>query len=114
MSGVKIIFNDLPKIAANYRSQAGKEVAKAAIAIEAQTKANIREQDLIDTGFMFNSVQAEPVQPFEWRVSVGAEYAPYHEYGTRHIPARPFFTPAISAIRPQFFANMERLVAQSN
>jgi HK97 gp10 family phage protein len=112
-SSIKIIFNDLPKIAMNYRSSAGREVSKAAHAIEAQTKVNITQHDLIDTGNMLNSVQAVPESAFNWVVSVGAEYAIYHEFGTTKLPPRPFFTPAVEAIRPQFIAAMERLVGKS-
>jgi HK97 gp10 family phage protein len=112
-NGIEIKFNRLLEIAANYRSQAGREVSKAAHAIEAQTKANITQHDLIDTGNMLGSVQAQPDGTFAWLVGVGAEYAIYHEYGTVKLPPKPFFLPAVRAIEPQFYANMERLIERS-
>jgi HK97 gp10 family phage protein len=113
MSGIEVKFNRLPQIAPQLRSQAGKEVSKAAHAIEAQVKANIVQHDLIDTGNMLNSVQAQPEEAFSWIVGVAAEYARYHEYGTVKLPPRPFFTPAVEAIAPQFIAAMELLVRRS-
>jgi HK97 gp10 family phage protein len=112
-SGIEIKFNRLPKIAASLHNEAAQEVAKAAHAIEAQTKANIVQHDLIDTGNMLNSVQAQPDGTFAWIVGVGAEYAIYHEYGTVRLPPKPFFLPAVRQIEPQFIANMERLIERS-
>lgn len=112
-TGIKIIFNDLPKIAANYRSQAGREVAKAAHALEAQEKAKITQDDAVDSGFMRGSVQAVPVGPFNWVVGNGAEYSRHVNYGTIHQPARNFVEYSVAIIGPQFIAAMERLVEKS-
>lgn len=35
-------------------------------------------------------------------VAVGAVYGEYVEFGTVHMPARPYFLPAIDAVRPAF------------
>ena len=40
----------------------------------------------------------------QWLITVGAEYGIYQEYGTRFMPAHPYFTPAVEAVRPQFEA----------
>jgi HK97 gp10 family phage protein len=38
------------------------------------------------------------------RVGTNVEYAPYQEFGTRSIPARPFLLPAFEMVRPKFVA----------
>lgn len=97
----------------------------AALYIEGQAKIKVTR---IDTGFMRNSIyavsqagsnytqrlseakQANPLAtmlpedgagPLEAIVAVGAEYAIYHEMGTRYMPAAPFMRPALEASRNQ-------------
>lgn len=61
---------------------------------EGHIKVNIQRQDLIDTGFMLNSVTAESTSNTEAEAGSKAEYAIYHEYGTSKMPARPYMRPA--------------------
>lgn len=95
----------------------------AAFYVEDQAKIKVTR---IDTGFMRNSIyavsqagsdytqrlseaqQANPLAtmapeesagPLEAIVAVGAEYAIYHEMGTRFMSAAPFMRPALEASR---------------
>lgn len=86
-----------PKAAAQIYGMGQAALGKAALSIEAETKANIQDQGLIDTGNLLNSVQASPTAT-GWRVSVAAEYAAYPEFGTRYQPPRPYFQPAIDKV----------------
>jgi HK97 gp10 family phage protein len=106
---IRIVFNNFPAIATGLRSQAGLAVSKAARDIQgrAQTKAPV------DTGALRNSIQAAQVRPFAWRVTVGAEYGIYQEFGTRRMPARPFFFPAVHEVEPSFIAALSNLVTRS-
>lgn len=47
----------------------------------------------------------EPV----WNVGVGAEYAVFLEFGTRHMPPYPYFRPALR----EFKANPEAFIAKN-
>lgn len=60
----------------------------ADIVAEAQAVAPVR------TGYLRNSIRMEIVGPGHARVSVGAEYGPFVEYGTRFMFGRPYFWPA--------------------
>ena len=64
-------------------------------AIEIMMAGNIRP--LIDTGTLMRSVTARSdprgirqLTKTELVIGTNVEYAPYHQYGTKHIPARPF------------------------
>lgn len=50
----------------------------------------------------FRMLPMMDVQPGEGGVAVGAEYGGNVEYGTVHVPARPFFNPTVRRILPRF------------
>jgi HK97 gp10 family phage protein len=58
----------------------------------------------VDTGFMRNHIaQTEDATPEHLRVTMEsqADYSAFVEYGTVHMEAQPFFTPAFEAARRQ-------------
>lgn len=65
--------------------------------IQDTVKLNIIDRDLIDTGYLLSSVEIQEFEGFVV-VYVGAYYGGYHEYGTIHFPARPFFFPAVDEV----------------
>lgn len=102
-------YNRIYGFEASKREAIAQEVARAAQAIEAQAKSAAP----VDTGNLRNSIQAEPktvTSKYTWRVFVGAEYAKYVEYGTVRMAARPYFTPAVEKIRPEFIENLKQLI----
>jgi HK97 gp10 family phage protein len=42
-------------------------------------------------------------------VAVGADYGIYLEFGTRYMPAQPYFYPAVEAVRPGFEAALSAI-----
>ena len=46
---------------------------------------------LIDTGALFRSILAQPPTADSVEVGTDRPYALYHQFGTKHMPARPFF-----------------------
>jgi HK97 gp10 family phage protein len=80
------------------RTSLGRAIAKIAKDIEANAKVAVP----VRTGFLKNSIEAKQVEPFSWRVRVAANYGIYVEFGTRKMPARPYFTPAVDRMRPVF------------
>lgn len=56
----------------------------------------------VDTSTLINSITSEMEGPATAIVYTDVEYAPYLEYGTSRMAARPFLTPAVEAVRPAF------------
>lgn len=102
------VMSRWPQITADMKATAERVVAKAALDIEAQAKSRAPVQ----TGFLRASIQATQVGKAHWRVTVGADYGLYVEYGTVRSGPRPYFHPAIDAVWPTFRKAMERVVSQ--
>lgn len=60
------------------------------------------EMPAMDTGALANSIQVEKEGATGAVVYTNMEYAAHLEYGTVHMAARPFFTPAAESVRPWF------------
>ena len=108
------------------------EIEDSILAIESQAASDVR----VDTGNLKNSIQSTPIKVSKNEISggveVGAEYAPYVEFGTGtrvkvpselsefasqykgngikavNLPARPFFYPAVWKQRQELPKNIER------
>lgn len=103
----RVVFNNFPAIRRNMVAMAENATAKAA----ADMEAGMKTRAAVDTGFLKNSIQARKVGPAHWRVTVGAEYGVYLEYGTRFMGARPFFFPAVAEVGPSFMQVMRRITS---
>jgi HK97 gp10 family phage protein len=55
----------------------------------------------IDTGATMNSIEARPEGKMEWRIGPTTEYAPFLEFGTERMPARPYMIPSGEHERPR-------------
>ena len=64
-----------------------------------ETKA--KEDVPLKTGATKNSINASPEGELAWRVGPTTEYAPFLEYGTRYMIARPFLIPALEQETPR-------------
>ena len=53
-------------------------------------RAEIRSQNLIDTGFLVNSIDHQRASDLSEQVAAHAHYAVYLEYGTRRMGAKAF------------------------
>lgn len=47
-------------------------------------------QPLMDTGVLYGSITAQVIGKHTLQVGSATNYAHYHQFGTQHIPARPF------------------------
>lgn len=101
-----VVYNHFPKIVTAMKGRAAMVVAKAALDIEAHAKTKAP----VKTGALRASIQAVQVSQLHWRVTVGADYGIYLEYGTRYMAARPYFQPALDAVTPVFKAAMMKVV----
>lgn len=116
-------FNHFAQLGEALHEASKQVVKKTAFDLKAQIQANIRSNGQIDTGFMVNSPYVVTSDNSDYQggqnalpevgapgndttayVAVAASYAIYQNYGTVHMPGRPFFEPAIDAIRPGFEA----------
>ncbi len=103
---IKIVSDRLPELQGQLRQQASAAIRKAAYDVEAHAKAVVP----VDTGNLKNSIQTTMESVLTAIVSTHVEYAPYVEYGTRRMAARPYLGPAAEAVRPSLEAAMKRLL----
>lgn len=101
----RVTMNHIPQIKAGMEQRSGQIVRKTALDLEAAMKRRVA----VDTGFLKNSIQAVKIGRSHWKVTVGAHYGLYVEYGTRFNRAQPFFFPAISQVSPAFNEAMRRI-----
>jgi len=94
----------------------------AARNVEKDAKSRIAAWPAVDTGTTMNSIAAKPVgssaigrglmraENLEWRIGPTTEYAPFIEFGTIYMKARPFMIPALEGEAPRFTAALEQLM----
>jgi len=81
-------------------------VNKAALQIEREAKLNCP----VDTSNLKNSIHAKPIDETSAQVGTNIEYAPYVNYGTIHMSARPFFTNAVNSVEDEFKSKIQQAV----
>lgn len=130
---VQIILtrNRFPEVLRQMRDEASKIVRETAFQIQTNVLEGMSsahsgriygdhqasapgEMPAIDIGNLIGSVQVE-AEPgaAEAFVYTGAEYSAHLEFGTIHIAARPFMTPAVEQERTGFerrFADLDRML----
>lgn len=96
-------FNHFPQISGQLYTACSQVVSKTAFDCQGNIQGFIRANGQVDTGFMLNSVHVEDgANDLNKFVVVGASYGVYQNYGTRYLPARPFFEPGVEQTRPGF------------
>lgn len=63
-------------------------LSQAGAYMNSALRAEIRAQDLVDTGFFINSIEDKATGPQVHRVGTNAHYAVYLEYGTKRMDAK--------------------------
>lgn len=116
MLQIKVLQNDLAKMASRLSEIANEETQAAGELVEEQWRANIIAADLIDSGEYRDSVAAERTGDAEWTVGTdavsddGYPYPVAQEYGTsRGVPASGVATKAADEVWPEFKSSMENL-----
>lgn len=87
------------------RAGAARAVAIGTLTLEGMVAAAAP----VDTGFLKGSVSSR-IEGTRGVVTVGAEYGPYVNYGTRRMAAQPFFDNAVEAFRPIYAGIVRREV----
>jgi len=124
-------FNHWAKLAAALKPACAEVVKETAFDCQDAIAAQISANGQIDTGFMYSSVYNRtadgstygqtgtppgdsyllpeveaPANDQEAYFAVAANYGIFQNYGTRFLPARPFFEPGVERVRPEFDAKV--------
>ncbi|ANS02780.1 hypothetical protein [uncultured Mediterranean phage uvDeep-CGR0-KM14-C182] len=100
------------------QSQVTQATEIAARNVEKDAKARIAAWPAVDTGTTMNSIEAKPEGGFmrgenlAWRIGPVTEYAPFIEFGTVYMKARPFMIPALEGEAPRFKEAIAQLMAK--
>ena len=102
------IDSKLPRVGANLRREVNRSVREQVLTTEGDVSIGIVKYGAVDTGTMLGSVRGEMTGETTGNVSVNAEsadgspYPLYVNFGTRYVPARPFFSDAVEKARTEF------------
>ena len=66
-----------------------------------------------DTGRLIGSIRVQQAGKVTAEVIAGVDYARYLEFGTRHMAARPFMTPAVEQERSKFERGLRELTRRA-
>ena len=105
MFRVVVKKNRIRAVARSARKPARAAVHAAALAIEAHAKTIVP----VRTGKLKNSIKTWREGPGLYAVGTHVEYAPYVEFGTRRMAARPYLRPAADIVS----ARLQELVQQA-
>lgn len=87
----------------------------AALSLQERTMKNLTDNKSVRTGTLVKSFGRTPeIRKANGEISVIAgtdvEYAPYVEYGTSRMPAKPYFNPAFEETRSELENTLKELV----
>ena len=100
---VKVDIEKLTKFNNELDNKIKTVVQIAARNIEKDSKQRMTDQDAVDTGATRNSIFVSPGTPsFSQHIGPTTEYAPFIEFGTRFMPARPYMIPALEQEKIRF------------
>ena len=100
-----VIKSRLGEIAAEAIPKASAVVQKTAHEVQAGAQLRAR----VDTGNMKGAIEAQPTGTLSARVTAGAEYTVYNEYGTHKMAAQPMLRPAAHEQEASFYAAMRQV-----
>ena len=88
---------------AGFQDKIKTVVQIAARNIEKDAKQRMTDWPAVDTGDTRGSIFVDPGTPsFSQRIGPTTEYAPFIEFGTSRMSARPFMIPALEKEAPRF------------
>lgn len=135
LEGAKELQAALRNLSDEVRAEVGKAVTGTAIMLRADVVERIQrgpasgvvytkknpnrvhqasapgEAPATDTGRLANSIEFDQIGPLTATVGSSLLYALYLEYGTTRMAPRPYFRPAVEAVRPKFERALERALA---
>lgn len=89
----RVVTDNTAKVLAELAAELTAIEDRTAADVAATARANIKRAGLVDTGALLDGITVE--RTAERTVEVSAPgHGTYAEFGTRYLPARPWFTPA--------------------
>ena len=67
----------------------------------------------VDTGATKNSIIVTKPRNFQRRIGPSTKYAPYLEFGTHRMPARPFLVPALKSEEPKLQSAVAAMIRRT-
>ena len=117
---VTITSNKLKEVARELPEQVGRAIDKTLLEMESDVKRGMGaagspsapgDYPGMDTGTLASSIQTDR-KGTKGVMYTNMEYAPFLEYGTSRMAARPFFTPAARVGKTTLDEEVERLAKQ--
>jgi HK97 gp10 family phage protein len=102
---IRLTDNRMRNLPGNLRKAGADLVKRTAAAIEGQAKVLCP----VDTGALRNSIMVTEKGEMSAEVGPHMEYGGYIEWGTVHMAAQPYLTPAAEGARPAWEAGLREL-----
>ena len=137
LEGSEQLQRQLRRLAGDLREEAGRTVLATAIEMRADIVQRIQrgpasgitykkskptrthtasapgQAPMSDTGRLANSITFDRVGNLTATVGSALNYAPWLEYGTSRMAARPFFRPAVERMRPIYIGKLEDIIRRA-
>lgn len=137
LKGSDQLQRQLRRLAGDLREEAGKAVLATAIEMRADIVTSIQrgpasgrtykksnpprthtasapaQPPMSDTGRLANSITFDRLGDLTATVGSNLNYAPWLEYGTSRMAARPFFRPAVERMRPIYIGKLEDIIRRA-
>lgn len=91
----KVIENNISEITNEAEAAIGRALEMIGLQGERHAKEALTQQGAVDTGRLRNSVTHQVISEDSVAIGTNVEYAPYIEFGTYKMDARPYIRPAI-------------------
>ena len=137
LEGSDQLQRELRRLSDDLREEAGKAVLATAVEMRADIVTSIQrgpasgitykksnptrthtasapgQPPMSDTGRLANSITFDRVGDLTATVGSALNYAPWLEYGTSRMAARPFFRPAVERMRPIYIGKLEDIIRRA-
>ena len=91
----KVIENNISEVTNEAEAAIGRALEMIGLQGERHAKEALTQQGAVDTGRLRNSVTHQVISEDSVAIGTNVEYAPYIEFGTYKMDARPYIRPAI-------------------
>ena len=106
---ITVRLNKMPQLEGKVRRLAAQEVTSAA----EECAELARNRAPVLSGELRASIEVQPESELSKTVVVGKFYGSFVEFGTHKMAAKPFLTPATETTRPNFLAEMGKIVEKA-
>lgn len=91
----ELVEDNIPSIENEVEACVGRALEMIGLQAEKHAKEALTRQGAVDTGRLRNSVTHQVISENAVAVGTSVEYAPYIEFGTYKMDARPYIKPAV-------------------